>query len=377
MPTTSSNFIYIGNLGDVDTNETNNQNENPSVLFQNYSNSDISDVTVDQTDSNGDGQLQTNNQGQTADTFTYDVGGGSVTNDLDNGGRYFVDYIDENGDPQSKVVSVYQTVNGDTFVKFPNGLKVSSLTINGMASDNYSSITYGTSSSSTVVCFASDTLIDTPSGPRAVEDLNVGDAVETLDHGLQTIRWMRKSEHFLEKTDDKPILISAGALGPRRPAQDLIVSPQHRILVGGEQQLVGRFRGEVFAPAKALTVLPGVRQMRGKKTVTWIHFSCDWHEVVFANGCLTETLLLGEMVLQGLSETSRQIVTEMYGEVTCPTKALNGPPARDCLKVGDVRRQLQSRPQNAKFKDKAGGKDVNVAMVQFKITNQNGSKQLH
>ena len=347
MPTTSSNFIYIGNLADIDTNEANNTIENPDGLYQTYSSGDISNVNVDQTDSNGDGQLQTDNNGQTADTFTYDVGGGSVTNNLDSAGRFFVDYVDENGDPQSTVVSVYQTDNGDTFLKFPNGLQISSLTITGMQSDIYSSITYGKSSNSTVVCFASGTLIDTPSGPRAVEELDVGDAVETLDHGLQTIRWTLKSEHFLEKTDDKPILISAGALGLGRPAQDLIVSPQHRILVGGEQQLVGCFRSEVFAPAKALTVLSGVRQMRGKKAVTWVHFSCDRHEVVFANGCLTETLLLGEMVLQGLSETSQQIVTGMYGPASNPANALNGPPARECLKVGDVRRQLKSRPRNA------------------------------
>jgi len=191
-------------------------------------------------------------------------------------------------------------------------------------------------------CYAAGTLIDTPHGPRAVETLQVGDLVNTLDHGPQEIRWVRSGEHPLDDVDvdDKPVLIRADALGRGLPTQDLIVSPQHRMFVGGCGQLDGWFRTEGFAPAKSLTAIPGVRHMKGKQTITWIHFACDRHEVVTANGCLSESLLLGPVVLKGLKSPERRELAAIYRATPTLHAALNGPAARECLKVGEVRRRL-------------------------------------
>jgi hypothetical protein len=185
-------------------------------------------------------------------------------------------------------------------------------------------------------------MIDTPDGPRAVETLHPGDLVLTADHGPRAIRWVRSSDHALEEADvdDKPVQIKAGALGRNRPTQDLIVSPQHRILVGGAGQLDSVFACEAFAPAKSLTALPGIRHMKGKRGITWIHFACDCHEVVMANGCLSESLLLGPMVVNGLNATERRTLTDIFGPAAMPGAALSGTPARECLKVGAVKRQL-------------------------------------
>ncbi|MFZ7093992.1 Hint domain-containing protein [Primorskyibacter sp. 2E233] len=169
----------------------------------------------------------------------------------------------------------------------------------------------------TVPCYAPGTMIDTPDGPRAVETLRPGDLVSTVDHGPQPIRWVRSGDHPLEdaEVDDKPVLIQAGALGPNRPAQDLIVSPQHRIIVGGGGQLMAHFDTVAFAPAKALTSLPGIRYMKGKTKITYVHFACDRHEVVTANGCLSESLLLGPEVMKGLSPAERREVTRIFRPV--------------------------------------------------------------
>ena len=194
----------------------------------------------------------------------------------------------------------------------------------------------------TVPCYAPGTLIDTPDGPRAVETLRPRDLVLTLDHGPQPIRWLRSGDHPLDgvAADGKPILIAAGALGSGLPAHDLIVSPQHRILVGGGGQLTRFFDAEVFAPAKALTGLPGIRHMEGKSQITWIHFACERHEVVRANGCLSESMLLGPMVLGGLTRAERRVLRHRFRATMTPGMALNGPPARPCLTVGQVRRRL-------------------------------------
>ncbi|WP_299723800.1 Hint domain-containing protein [uncultured Tateyamaria sp.] len=193
-----------------------------------------------------------------------------------------------------------------------------------------------------VACFAQGTLIATPEGERPVESLKPGDHVVTLDRGIQTIRWIRNNTHALDDaaTDEKPVLIKAGALGQNLPTRDLIVSPQHRILVGGAGQLQHIFAREAFAPAKSLTSLPGIRHMNGKQHITWIHFACDQHEVVTANGCQTESLLLGSIVLDGMTPLERRAISEVFGGATTADAALNGPPARECLKVRAVQRRL-------------------------------------
>lgn len=205
----------------------------------------------------------------------------------------------------------------------------------------------GTSSSSepyaNIVCYAEGTLIMTSEGERPVESLKPSDQVMTLDRSEpQQIRWTHRDTRALEEasSDATAILINAGALGTNLPVRELIVSPQHRILVGGGGQLQGPFKTEAFAPAKSLTSLPGIRHMKGKQHITWIHFACERHEIVTANGCLSESLLLGPMVFNGLTGRERRTLTAIYGPSPSPTAALNGRPARACLKVGEVRRLL-------------------------------------
>lgn len=192
------------------------------------------------------------------------------------------------------------------------------------------------------VCFASDTQIDTPNGARAVMTLRPGDLVNTLDHGAVPIRWIHQAGQPLEtaQPDETPVLIAAGALGANRPAHDLIVSPQHRVLLGGQGQGAALFETEIFAPAKALTARRGIRHMRGKKTITWVHFACAHHEIVLANGCWAESLLLGPMMVDMLSDDQRKTLTDIFGPAPHPGAPLNGPAARDCLTVGEVRQQL-------------------------------------
>lgn len=187
-----------------------------------------------------------------------------------------------------------------------------------------------------------------------------GDLVMTLHHGPQPIRWARSDDHPLEKehVEGKPVLIQAGALGPNRPASDLVVSPQHRIVVGEGGQLMAYFDTVAFATAKALTQLPGIRHMKGKAKITYVHFACDRHEVVTANGCLSETLLLGPMVVNGLTATERQEVIDIFGHAPAPDAPLNGPLNLRCLKVGALRRQLVKSPGAKWHRDAKGNQEM-------------------
>ncbi|MEM7732113.1 MAG: Hint domain-containing protein [Pseudomonadota bacterium] len=169
-----------------------------------------------------------------------------------------------------------------------------------------------------VVCFAKGTLIATPKGDRAVEDLKVGDMVKTLDNGPQPILWIKGRElqnHDLHiKPNLRPIRIKAGALGPLMPRDDLMVSPQHRILVRSKIAIRMFDAAEVLVPAKKLLPLEGVEIAMDLHTVWYYHFKCAEHEVVDASGALAETLYLGPQALEVMSPEALDELHAIFGE---------------------------------------------------------------
>jgi hypothetical protein len=116
--------------------------------------------------------------------------------------------------------------------------------------------------STAVTCFTPGTNIDTPQGPVAVEKLQRGDLVQTVDHGPQEIKWIgTRTVNLVGTPSDyklRPIIIRAGALGSGLPTVDMRVSRQQRMLVSSKIAL--RMFGEmqVLVAAVRLLDLPGV-----------------------------------------------------------------------------------------------------------------------
>ena len=182
-------------------------------------------------------------------------------------------------------------------------------------------------------CYAVGSLIDTPDGPRRIETLDVGSLITTLDRGPVPVSWVYIGHQTLEdaEEDDHPVLIKAGALGPDRPSRDLIVSPQHRVFVGGGGQFEDIFKKECFVPAKALVACPGIRHMSGKRKVTWVHVACLKHQVIHVNGCWSESMLLSEHTLGLIEKPTRNALRVAHGGIFAPDGTLNGPTARPSL----------------------------------------------
>ena len=374
MTTTSTvTMFYIGNYADMDTDETDSDNENPNVVLGNHD--ALVFVDVSEVDVNDDGLIHDDENG-TGDYLSYDTGSGTYIVALDSSSLYNADILLGDGSTMSVPVLVIQSANGDVFIsEYPanplDGLAIQSISLVSLKTSNATGINAGASDvqNATIVCYGAGTLIATPNGEVPVEKLQPGDMVITLDHGGQPVRWIHSDHHPLEEAerDAKPILILANALGAGLPKEDLIVSPQHRILVGGGGQLDGWFKTESFAPAKSLTSLPRIRHMNGKKRITWYHFACDRHEVVLANGCLSESLLLGPMVVNGLTAEERHDLASIFGVAPTPDAALNGPSARVCQKVGDVRRHIANCIQKKEHRiaKEIGKWDRDLAMEQW------------
>ena len=186
-------------------------------------------------------------------------------------------------------------------------------------------------------CFAPGTLILTPDGERPVEDLCVGDLLVTADHGAQPLRWIGRRDVDFRDPDndrgekDKPILLSAGSLGANSPWRDLIVSPQHRMVLMGRAVEAVFGTPEVMTIAKALTGLPGIRRMKGKRQITYFALLLDRHEVIYAERAATESFRPGPVSLDGFTPENRAEICQIYpGLVDDPETAL-GPPARPIL----------------------------------------------
>lgn len=204
------------------------------------------------------------------------------------------------------------------------------------------------------VCFAAGTEILTPNGVVKVEDLCVGDLVETLDQGEQPIRWLEHTtltaQSLADRPGQRPICIRAGALGAGRPAKDLVVSPMHRMLV--RSPIVQRMFGadEVLICAKQLLALDGVDYAPLSEGVVYYHVMLDQHGILIANGCESESFYPGPEALKMVGEVARQKLSALG---LCPAPDQRGrrslpKPARLLVQGQRARRLVERHRRNAK-----------------------------
>lgn len=195
-----------------------------------------------------------------------------------------------------------------------------------------------------VPCFTAGTMIRTAEGERRVEDLRLDDLVWTRDNGLQPLRWigrrtLRPAE-LAAQPNLRPIRIRAGALGAGQPAQDLVVSPQHRILIRSSIALRMFGAAEVLVGAKQLLALPGIEVDEAAREVTYLHLMFDRHEVLVSNGAETESLYPGPIALAALGEAAAAEIQALFPEL-CEGEG-GFPPARQ-LVPGRLARKLAER----------------------------------
>jgi hypothetical protein len=170
-----------------------------------------------------------------------------------------------------------------------------------------------------VPCFCAGTLIETPTGPRPIEDLRVGDPVITDTGRAAPLRWIGRrtvGTRDLSHTPAlRPIRIVAGALGHGLPRRDLLVSRQHRMLVRSKvaQRMIGT--SEVLIPAIKLTALPGIFEDQRVTDTVYLHLLLDRHELVLAEGAWSESLLTGPGALEALGQAARDEILTLFPEI--------------------------------------------------------------
>lgn len=144
-----------------------------------------------------------------------------------------------------------------------------------------------------IVCFTPGTMILCEGGPRPVEDLSPGMRIQTKDSGCAELLWIGHRRitgaRLCVEPDLAPVLLRAGALDRAVPDSDLLVSPDHRILLRGRRARALFNADEVLVAARDLVDGGPVSFARRLREVAYIHLLLPRHEIVFANGVETES----------------------------------------------------------------------------------------
>ncbi len=170
-----------------------------------------------------------------------------------------------------------------------------------------------------VVCFTAGSQIETEFGPRRIEDLQVGAKIRTLDHGLQTLRWIgRRVVSAAEQACHPtlcPIEIEKGALGPQSPLRRTRVSPQHRVLVASLSTDILFDQPRMLCAAVSLVGQRGIQQLSPGQAVEYVHILFDQHEVVFVDGQPSESFFPNQEGLSALSPLARAELFALFPEL--------------------------------------------------------------
>jgi|GEM_PF-1199124 len=144
--------------------------------------------------------------------------------------------------------------------------------------------TFTYSTDAFVVCFLAGTRIATPAGEVAVETLSIGDRVLTADGRAAPVRWVgvqTVATRFADPLRAFPIRITAGALSKYMPVRDLLVSPDHALMLDGVLVQAG-------ALVNGTTI---VRESAMPERFTYFHVELDDHALILAEGAPAETFV--------------------------------------------------------------------------------------
>jgi hypothetical protein len=130
-------------------------------------------------------------------------------------------------------------------------------------------------------CFAPETMIATPDGERAVQNLSIGDHVLTDDGRSVPIKWIGVQTVipiFQPPERSAPVRITKDAFGPCVPHQDLVLTADHALICEGFAIIAG-----------ALVNGSTIRLDPTPERATYYHIETEDHEVILANGVPAET----------------------------------------------------------------------------------------
>ncbi|QXT38375.1 Hint domain-containing protein [Gymnodinialimonas ceratoperidinii] len=201
-----------------------------------------------------------------------------------------------------------------------------------------------------IICFADGTLIDTPSGPVAVETLRPGDLVLTRDSGPLPLRWVGRRElsarELSEQPELRPLKVARGTYGENRPSRDLVLSPNHRVLLNDWRIEFLFGTREALAAVRFLVNETGIDDAPWRRGVAYNHLLFDRHEIVTANDMPCESLYPGPVALDALDDSALSEIRAIFPEALDESVDI-GAPARRILRGFEARALVEALAEPA------------------------------
>ncbi|OUI78723.1 hypothetical protein HK18_07520 [Commensalibacter intestini] len=140
------------------------------------------------------------------------------------------------------------------------------------------------------VCMLPGTMIRTPEGDIAIENLRVGDFINVYNNQMvsaQKIIWIGKGNsqyirhyNYINDQSNYPIRILKDAISPNVPYKDLCVTLEHCL-----------FFDNKFIPARMLVNGRSIIYDQSYKSYDYYHIETEKHSIIMADGMLTESYL--------------------------------------------------------------------------------------
>lgn len=137
-------------------------------------------------------------------------------------------------------------------------------------------------------CFLAGTLIRTPEGEVAVEELAIGDTVISLEDGCEISRpvtWIGVSRNSFSPKQPLdlagyPVRVRQNAFGEAMPSQDLLVTAEHCFVFEG-----------AFIPVRMLVNGSSIHYDQSITDYNYYHIELERHSVIVSNNVATESYL--------------------------------------------------------------------------------------
>ena len=175
----------------------------------------------------------------------------------------------------------FDTTDGDRYNIYSNN---GVILVNSVGYYQLNSLAVANISVQEVTCFVQGVRIATAIGETAVEALRPGDLVRTASGAMMPVVWIGRrtvSARFAEPMRCWPIRVKANALAENVPSRDLLVSPDHALLVD-----------DVLIQAGALVNGTSiVRVTRVPETFVYYHVELDDHSLILAENAPAETFV--------------------------------------------------------------------------------------
>lgn len=196
-------------------------------------------------------------------------------------------YVDSSDDGIAN--GVYTLTSGGTAIsgtssfQLPEAYEGSTFTVSTINGKTYLNV-------ATVVCFLAGSMIRTPVGEVAVETLQTGDEVITLDwrHGLETVSsvvWAGTAHtnvrpHLSDDQAGWPVRVLKGAISEGVPYKDMLITSEHCLFFDGK-----------FVPVRMLVNGSSIFYDKSITSYDYFHIETEQHSVLIADGVLAESYI--------------------------------------------------------------------------------------